>query len=93
MKANVMTIPNVMKQVYTVIGNNKKEKKTQDPDQINLHKQWSEFGQFKGYWVDVIYKGKKKDLTISLDCTRGYTRVMGSIEKIPLFTPGKHNFV
>jgi hypothetical protein len=88
-----MTVSNAMKFVFNTIGNNKKQNKTQDPDEINIHKQWSEFGSFKGYWIDVTYKGRKENLVISFDYTRDYVRTIGTISKIPKFTPGKHNFV
>lgn len=91
-----MSIKNSMDIVYKSIKNTAKEGKTQDPDEIKLHKQWSEFGVFKGYWIDVIYwgkrNGKEDNLVISFDITPHYTRCMGDIKRIPLFTPGKHNF-
>jgi hypothetical protein len=89
-----INIPDCMKFVCNTIGNNKAENKTQDPDRIEINKQWSEFGQFKGYWIDVYYNKKDRysSLVISFDITSGYTRVMGDLEKIPLYTKGTHNF-
>ena len=92
-KVYPVTIPKMIKFIFLTLGNNKKENKTQDPDEIRIHKQWNELGQFKGYWVDVVYTGKKKNLIISFDYTKYYIRILGDVKKIPLFTPGKHNYV
>lgn len=89
-----ISLSKAMKSAFKTLGCDRKIDKTQDPDHIEVHKQWSEFRAFKGYWIDVMYYGRDipENLLISFDCTHHYTRVIGDIHRIPKYTKGTHNY-
>jgi len=67
-------------------------KQFQDADQMEIRKQRSETGRFKGYWINLKWLGKDSNLNVMYDITKEYTRIIWDEAKIPLFTPGVHKY-
>lgn len=64
-------------------------KNKQDPDKVTFEKTWDETGRLKGYDVYCFW-GEHKVL---IDITDDYTRVVGSIDKVPDYIKGKNQKV
>lgn len=58
----------------------------QDPDMVTFQKQWNETGRLKGWLVVATWD----TLSVTLDCTVDYTRVVGDLSVVPDYVPGKH---
>lgn len=66
----------------------------QDPDKVTYTKQWDEFGVLKGWMIGCEWVGQFNDRTcVDFDMTRHYTRVLGNLDEIPDYIPGKHQRV
>jgi hypothetical protein len=75
-----MNLQKAMKTVHKTIGHK------QDPDHLTFLKQWSETGHLKG-WIIGCHWG---NLTVTLDITPHYTRVIGPLDVVRDYEKGKH---
>jgi len=75
-----MNLNKAIKQVQKTI------KEKQDPDKVTYTKQWDEFGYLKGWMIGLTWG----TVTITLDMTKHYTRMIGDLEGIPDYIKGKH---
>lgn len=69
--------------------------KKQNPDYVTFKKQWNEWGQLKGWWVTCEWEGEDPNASKSVcfDITKYCTRMIGNMNEIPDFIPGKHQTV
>lgn len=66
----------------------------QDPDIVEYHKQWDEFGVLKGWMIKCTWIDEWGDRThVDFDMTNHYTRAIGNLEAIPDYQPGVHQSV
>lgn len=68
-------------------------KKKQDPDEVQFTKQWNEFGQLNGFWVQCRWHGEEDNVTVSFDVTDHQTRIVGDLDQVPDYKPGSHQLV
>lgn len=83
-----MNLKSAIKQVNESIAGK------QDPDKVVFTKQWDEFARLKGWLVRCTWEGKgMRQKSINFDITPYYNRIIGDLDKIPDFIPGKHQQV
>lgn len=66
----------------------------QNPDHVAFDKQWDETGRLKGWMVNCEWERKDGDTdSVTFDITSGYIRIIGNLDNMPNYEPGKHQRV